>query len=161
MAVSLTTTVNTGFGSKVVSASTGGGGGWLLAAGWAAAGAGAASAQAPVRPPCPRPPGILLNNQMDDFSTPGQPNIYGVAPSRSNFIRCGKAAGAGRVPRWPPTTAPAQPQPPAAPPARRPGKRPFSSMAPLIVERDGALLLAVGGSGGPRIISAVLQACVR
>ena len=31
--------------------------------------------------------GILLNNQMDDFSTPGQPNVYGIAPSKANFIR--------------------------------------------------------------------------
>lgn len=53
MAVSMTTTINTAFGSKVVSQST----------------------------------GILLNNQMDDFSTPGQANIYGIAPSASNFIR--------------------------------------------------------------------------
>ncbi|PSC67120.1 gamma-glutamyltranspeptidase 1-like [Micractinium conductrix] len=95
MAVSLTTTVNTGFGSKVLSQST----------------------------------GILLNNQMDDFSTPGAPNIYGIPPSRANFIR--------------------------------PGKRPMSSMSPLIAERHGEFVLAVGGSGGPRIISAVLQAVTR
>lgn len=44
---------------------------------------------------------------------------------------------------------------------RRPGKKPFSSMSPLIAERGGELLLAVGASGGPRIISAVLQAAVR
>lgn len=31
--------------------------------------------------------GLLLNNQMDDFSTPGQPNVYGIAPSKANFIR--------------------------------------------------------------------------
>lgn len=30
--------------------------------------------------------GVVLNNQMDDFSTPGSANIYGVAPSRANFI---------------------------------------------------------------------------
>ena len=34
--------------------------------------------------------GILLNNQMDDFSTPGLSNIYGLAPAPSNFIRPGK-----------------------------------------------------------------------
>uniref|UniRef100_G3MPR7 Gamma-glutamyltransferase n=1 Tax=Amblyomma maculatum TaxID=34609 RepID=G3MPR7_AMBMU len=34
--------------------------------------------------------GVLLNNQMDDFSTPGQRNIYKVPPSPSNFIKSGK-----------------------------------------------------------------------
>lgn len=56
MAVALTSTVNTGFGSKVLSPST----------------------------------GILLNNQMDDFSTPNQPNVYGIRPSPSNYIYPGK-----------------------------------------------------------------------
>jgi gamma-glutamyltranspeptidase / glutathione hydrolase / leukotriene-C4 hydrolase len=95
MAVALTSTVNTGFGSKVLSKST----------------------------------GIILNNQMDDFSTPGQPNVYGIPPSRSNFIV--------------------------------PGKKPFSSMSPLVVERGGQLRMVLGASGGPRIISAVLQTLLR
>ncbi|KAL4550318.1 hypothetical protein Ndes2526B_g08473 [Nannochloris sp. 'desiccata'] len=95
MAVALTSTVNTGFGSKVLSEST----------------------------------GIILNNQMDDFSTPGQPNVYGIPPSRSNFIV--------------------------------PGKKPFSSMSPLVVEREGKIHMVLGASGGPRIISAVLQTLLR
>ncbi len=38
-----------------------------------------------------------------------------------------------------------------------PGKRPISSMSPTIVLRDGKPVLAIGASGGPRIITAVAQ----
>ncbi|HYA35239.1 MAG TPA: gamma-glutamyltransferase [Candidatus Binataceae bacterium] len=38
-----------------------------------------------------------------------------------------------------------------------PGKRPLSSMTPIIVERKGKPVLAAGGSGGPTIITGVLQ----
>ena len=34
--------------------------------------------------------GILLNNEMDDFSIPGSPNVYGLAPSETNFIQPGR-----------------------------------------------------------------------
>lgn len=34
--------------------------------------------------------GILLNNQMDDFSTPGVPNSFDVTPSAPNYIEPGK-----------------------------------------------------------------------
>ena len=37
------------------------------------------------------------------------------------------------------------------------GHKPLSSMSPTIVVRDGRAILAAGGSGGPRIISATLQ----
>ena len=33
--------------------------------------------------------GLLLNNEMDDFSTPGQPNVYNLPPAKANFIRPG------------------------------------------------------------------------
>ena len=38
-----------------------------------------------------------------------------------------------------------------------PRKRPLSSMAPLIATRDGKPVLALGGSGGPLILSGTLQ----
>ncbi len=41
--------------------------------------------------------------------------------------------------------------------AIQPGKRPLSSMTPTILARDGKLFMVVGGPGGPRIITSVLQ----
>ena len=38
-----------------------------------------------------------------------------------------------------------------------PGKRPLSSMTPTIVVKNGKPVLAVGGSGGPTIVTGVLQ----
>jgi len=71
--------------------------------------------------------GIVLNNEMDDFSAfPGKPNAFGLLQSEANGIA--------------------------------PGKRPLSSMSPTVIVRDGKAILATGGSGGPRIISATLQA---
>jgi gamma-glutamyltranspeptidase/glutathione hydrolase len=42
-----------------------------------------------------------------------------------------------------------------------PGKTPLSSMSPTIVEKDGKTVLVLGGLGGPRIISGVLQTVYR
>lgn len=41
-----------------------------------------------------------------------------------------------------------------------PGKRPLSSMSPTIVLKDGSPVLLVGGSGGSRIISSVLNVMI-
>lgn len=77
---------------------------------------------------------LTLSTKMDDFSTPGKPNGFGLAPAESNYIL--------------------------------PGKRPLSSMSPTILFRRsetkpdssfGKLVLVLGASGGPKIITAVLQ----
>ncbi len=39
----------------------------------------------------------------------------------------------------------------------RPGKRPLSSMTPIIVTKNGTPVMTTGGSGGPTIVSGVLQ----
>jgi len=93
LAVALTSTINTGFGSEVVGDQS----------------------------------GILLNNQMDDFvSKPGVPNTYGLIGREANAVEA--------------------------------GKKPLSSMTPTVVFKNGKVVLVVGGSGGPFIISSTLQA---
>ncbi|KAJ1933864.1 hypothetical protein GGF37_006578, partial [Kickxella alabastrina] len=41
-----------------------------------------------------------------------------------------------------------------------PGKRPLSSTSATIIERDGRVELVVGGSGGSRILTSVLQVII-
>lgn len=69
--------------------------------------------------------GIVLNNEMDDFSTPTEISPDMLPPAPANFIR--------------------------------PNKRPLSSMSPTIVLKDGQLAGVLGGSGGLKIIPAVVQ----
>ncbi|CAL4965251.1 unnamed protein product [Urochloa decumbens] len=73
--------------------------------------------------------GIVLNNEMDDFSVPAAggrtPPVGQLPPAPANFIA--------------------------------PGKRPLSSMTPLVILKDGQLAGVVGGSGGTNIIATVLQ----
>ncbi len=73
--------------------------------------------------------GMLLNNEMDDFSAkPGAPNYYGLVGNEKNAIEA--------------------------------GKRPLSSMSPVLLFKDGEPYMAVGGAGGSRIITSVLQVIV-
>ncbi|KAJ4769097.1 Gamma-glutamyltranspeptidase [Rhynchospora pubera] len=69
--------------------------------------------------------GIVLNNEMDDFSVPSEVTEDQLPPAPANFIK--------------------------------PHKRPLSSMSPLIILMENQLAGVVGGSGGSKIIPAVLQ----
>jgi gamma-glutamyltranspeptidase/glutathione hydrolase len=92
LAVALTTTINTSFGSRVVAQRS----------------------------------GIVLNNEMDDFAArPGEPNAFGLVQGEANAVA--------------------------------PGKRPLSSMTPTVLVGPRGPELAVGGSGGPTIITSTYQ----
>ena len=71
--------------------------------------------------------GILLNNEMDDFSAqPMNPNAFGlIGVTDANTIA--------------------------------PHKTPLSSMSPTIVTKNGKVILITGSPGGSRIISSTLQ----
>ncbi|RKP12160.1 nucleophile aminohydrolase [Piptocephalis cylindrospora] len=69
--------------------------------------------------------GVIFNNEMADFSSPNQTNVFDLPASPNNYIH--------------------------------PGKRPMSSGTPTIVEKDGKFEMALGASGGTRIITAVIQ----
>lgn len=91
--------------------------------------------------------GVVLNNEMDDFSTPNTSNAFNLPPSVANFIGS-LAVGypcvfLSYVLFLHDLLAP--------------GKRPLSSMSPTIVTQDGNVYLVVGASGGSRIITATLQ----
>ncbi|KAJ8528249.1 hypothetical protein K7X08_021941 [Anisodus acutangulus] len=69
--------------------------------------------------------GIVLNDEMGDFSTPNEISPDKLPPAPANFIQ--------------------------------PKKRPLSSMTPIIVLKDNQLAGVIGGSGGLKIILAVVQ----
>lgn len=71
--------------------------------------------------------GIVLNNQMDDFTTiPGEPNAFGLVQSDRNL----PAAGKNPLSSMSPT---------------------------IVVNDEGKVVLVAGASGGPRIISATVE----
>ncbi|KGN60559.1 glutathione hydrolase 3 [Cucumis sativus] len=69
--------------------------------------------------------GIVLNNQMGDFSISTNISPDKLPPAPTNFIQ--------------------------------PNKRPLSSMTPIIVTKDDRLIAVMGGSGGMKIVPAVIQ----
>jgi gamma-glutamyltranspeptidase/glutathione hydrolase len=93
LVVSLTSTVNTAFGARVMDPKS----------------------------------GIILNNEMNDFSIPGSTNFFGFEPSPNNFIHAGKRPQSSMSPVI----------------VEMPG--------------TDQIALAIGGQGGSRIISAVTQ----
>ncbi|VDL19432.1 unnamed protein product [Hymenolepis diminuta] len=93
-AISITSTINTPFGSCVIGSRT----------------------------------GILFNNEMDDFSTPGSPNAFGLPPSSKHFIRPGARPISSMTPII------------------------------ITNASNGTLRVIIGAAGGSRIITSTLQA---
>ncbi|XGW03446.1 hypothetical protein V3C99_014995 [Haemonchus contortus] len=75
--------------------------------------------------------GIVWNDEMDDFSTPGMANGFGFAPSETNFIEPGKRPMSSMSPMV------------------------------IFDEETKEPVMVIGGSGGSKIISAVAKAIVR
>uniref|UniRef100_A0A0N5BFC2 Gamma-glutamyltranspeptidase 1 n=1 Tax=Strongyloides papillosus TaxID=174720 RepID=A0A0N5BFC2_STREA len=75
--------------------------------------------------------GIIWNNQMDDFSTPGVSNDFGYVPSPSNFIKPGKRPMSSMSP------------------------------AIIYHKKSGEVKMVIGASGGSFIISATAQTIIR
>lgn len=93
LAVAITSTINTPFGSEVVT----------------------------------KRGGILLNNEMDDFTTqPGKPNAFGLVQSEANAVGPGKRPLSSMTPT-------------------------------ILMDSSGKPVLVVGASGGPFIITATYQ----
>lgn len=75
--------------------------------------------------------GIVWNDEMDDFSTPGMANGFGFAPSQTNFIEPGKRPMSSMSP------------------------------IVIFDKSTGEPRMVVGASGGAKIISSVAKAIVR
>ncbi|VDM64521.1 unnamed protein product [Angiostrongylus costaricensis] len=89
--------------------------------------------------------GIIWNDEMDDFSTPGTPNAFGFAPSPSNFIAPGKRPMSSMSPMI------------------IYNKNEDTKYEKVLAAKIGELqvVMAVGASGGSYIISATAQVVIR
>ena len=114
--------------------------------------------------------GIVLNDQMDDFTPAPEPCGRGEAGREVGAEGLARPSAArGRQGGW---QVPSAEQTLSGFPCQRPdvfslsgsdanrpapGKRPVSSMSPTIVLGDRGVELVAGAAGGPRIVSATLQ----
>ncbi len=74
--------------------------------------------------------GVILNNQMDDFSTqPGEPNIYGLVGAQANAVEPGKRPLSSMSPT-------------------------------IVLDAEGEPVLTLGAAGGPTIITQVVLGLV-
>ena len=71
--------------------------------------------------------GVIMNNEMNDFSIPNQSNAFGYEPSPANFIKPGK----------------------------RPLSSISPTIVEYL--KNGTLYLVIGSAGGSRIITATVQ----
>jgi gamma-glutamyltranspeptidase/glutathione hydrolase len=75
--------------------------------------------------------GVVLNNEMDDFSIyPGMPNAFGLVGAENNSVAAGKRPLSSMSPT-------------------------------IVLDGDGQPILTVGAAGGPKIITQVLLTVVR
>jgi gamma-glutamyltranspeptidase/glutathione hydrolase len=75
--------------------------------------------------------GVMLNNEMDDFSIlPGMPNAFGLVGAENNSVAPGKRPLSSMSPT-------------------------------IVLDSNGKPVLTVGAAGGPRIITQVLHAILR
>ena len=82
--------------------------------------------------------GVILNNEMDDFSVPGRRNEFGYEPAPANYIRAGKRPLSSITPVI----------------VELPKSNRGTTSDP---EGVGALFAVVGAAGGSRIISGTTQ----
>ena len=85
--------------------------------------------------------GVILNNEMGDFSLPHLSNSFDLPPSDANFIGKMTSSAFGYFSSYL---------------VIAPGKRPLSCSTPLILS-NSTHRLVIGGAGGSRIISSTVQ----